>query len=214
MIFFIIFIIVIVVFILIGMVKIKLDINFDEGKDSCCLLRILCFKFKLFPYSEKKKPKNKNIETSSAKKEKNSKDASKGNNKKGDKKKRSFSDILDMVKICLNPLPKSLNFLKKGIKIKNLNVTWCIATDDAFETALQYGRCCSCFYAVLGALGSIFNLQIGTIKIYPDFKNENPSCAVSLRIQVSIGRIFLTTLHYLIIITIKLLSKNKKESAK
>ena len=207
-----IFIIVIVAFIFISMVKIKIDVDFKEDQDIHLLLKILCFKFKLFPHSAKNKTKSKNkrANRSSDKQEKTSTKSA----KKDVKKKRSFFDILNIVKICLDPLPKSLRFLGKGIKIKNLNVSWCIATDDAFETALQYGRCCSCFYAVLGSLCATFSVKIGRIRIYPDFESESPHFFASLRIGVSVGRLFITTLGYLIIIIIKLSTRNKKERAK
>ena len=207
-----IFIIVIVAFIFVSMVKIKIDVDFKEDQDIHLLLKILCFKFKLFPHSAKNKTKSKNkrANRSSDKQEKTSTKSA----KKDVKKKRSFFDILNIVKICLDPLPKSLRFLGKGIKIKNLNVSWCIATDDAFETALQYGRCCSCFYAVLGSLCATFSVKIGHIRIYPDFESENPHFFASLRIGVSVGRLFITTLGYLIIIIIKLSIRNKKERAK
>ncbi len=200
------FIIVIVAFIFISMVKIKIDVNFKESQDICLLLKILCFKFKLFPHAAKNKRTNK-----SSDKQKNT---SQKSTEKDVKKKRGFFDILNIVKICLDPLPKSLKFLGKGIKIKNLNVSWCIATDDAFETALRYGRCCSYFYAVLGSLCATFSVKIGQIRIYPDFESENPHFFASLRFEVSIGRLFITTLGYLIIIIIKLSTKNKKERAK
>ena len=200
------FIIVIVAFIFISMVKIKIDVNFKESQDICLLLKILCFKFKLFPHAAKNKRANK-----SSDKQKNT---SQKSTEKDVKKKRGFFDILNIVKICLDPLPKSLKFLGKGIKIKNLNVSWCIATDDAFETALRYGRCCSYFYAVLGSLCATFSVKIGQIRIYPDFESENPHFFASLRFEVSIGRLFITTLGYLIIIIIKLSTKNKKERAK
>ena len=207
-----IFIIVMVAFIFISMVKIKIDVDFKEGQDIHLLLKILCFKFKLFPHAAKNKTKSKNkrANKSSDKQENTSKKSA----KKDVKKKRSFFDILNIVKIFLDPLPKSLNFLRKGIKIKNLNVSWCIATDDAFETALRYGRCCSCFYAVLGSLCATFSVKIGCIRIYPDFESENPHFFASLRLEVSVGRLFITTLGYLIIIIIKLSTRNKKERAK
>ena len=206
------FIIVIVAFIFISMVKIKIDVDLKEGQDVHLLLKILCFKFKLFPHVEKNKTKSKNKRANkSSDKQKNT---SQKSTKKDVKKKRSFFDILNIVKICLDPLPKSLSFLGKGIKIKNLNVSWCIATDDAFETALRYGRCCSCFYAVLGSLCATFSVKIGQIRIYPDFESENPHFFASLRLEVSVGRLFITTLSYLIIIIIKLSTKNKKERAK
>lgn len=206
------FIIVIVAFIFISMVKIKIDVNFKESQDICLLLKILCFKFKLFPHAAKNKTKSKNKRANkSSDKQKNT---SQKSTEKDVKKKRGFFDILNIVKICLDPLPKSLKFLGKGIKIKNLNVSWCIATDDAFETALRYGRCCSYFYAVLGSLCATFSVKIGQIRIYPDFESENPHFFASLRFEVSIGRLFITTLGYLIIIIIKLSTKNKKERAK
>ena len=206
------FVIVIVAFILIGMVKIKIDVDFKESQDIHLVIKILCFRFKLFPHVSKNKTKSKNkrINKSSDKQE----NPPKKSTKKDVKKKRSFFDTLNVVKIFLDPLPKSLNFLRKGIKIKNLNVSWCVATDDAFETALQYGRCCSWFYAVLGSLCATFSVKIGRIRIYPDFESENPHFFVSLRLEVSVGRLFITTLGYLIIIIIKLSTKNKKERAK
>lgn len=205
----IIFLIIIVLFILIGMIKINVNFSFSEDKQFDCFLKILFFKKKLLsPHkkkNKKKKSKIKNINSA-----KNNKDDKKNSLKKEKKEKKSFTDVLQNIRIFIEPLPKCLRRLAKGIKIKNLSVVWCISTDDACETALKYARCCGCFYNVFRMVNSICEVKVDKIRIFPDFINENSYCVVVLRLQISIGRLLIVTLGYLVAIIIKYLNKNKR----
>ena len=206
----IIFLIIIALFILIGMLKININFKFSEDKEFECFLKVLFFKVKLLPSDKKKNKKKK-----SGVKNVNSIANDKKNDLKTEKKKKkSFIDVLQNVKIYIEPLPKFLRRLAKGIKIKNLNVVWCISTDDACETALNYARCCGYFYNVFRMVNSICKVKVDKIRIFPDFTNENSYCIVFLRLQISIGRLLIGTLGYLVAIIIKYLNKNKKERLK
>lgn len=209
----IIFLIIIVLFILIGLVKINVDFNFSEDKQFDCFLRILFFKIRLLP-SDKKKNKKKKPEMRNVNSKINDKDDKNNSLKKEKKEKKSFTDVLQNVKIFVEPLPKFLRRLAKGIKIKRLSVVWCISTDDACKTALKYARCCGYFYNVFRLINSICEVKVDKIRIFPDFINENSYCVVFLRLQISIGRLLIGTLGYLMAIIIKYLNKNKKERLK
>ena len=63
-------------------------------------------------------------------------------------------------------------------------------------------------------VNSICNVKVDKIQIFPDFVNEKSYHIVSLRLQISIGRLLIGTLGYLVAIIIKFLSKNKKERLK
>lgn len=194
------------------MIKINVNFNFSEDKQFDCFLRILFFKIKLLPSDEKNKKKKSSVKNINS--TKNDKDDRNNSLKKEKKEKRSFTDVLQNVRIFIEPLPKFLRRLSKGIKIKRLSVVWCISTDDACETALKYAKCCGCFYNVFRMINSICEVKVDKIRIFPDFVNENSYCVVFLRLQISIGRLFIGTLGYLVAIIIKYLNKNKKERLK
>lgn len=204
--------VVIVVFILICMVKINLNFKFSEDQEFDCCIRVLFFKMQLLPYSGGKRSKKKtSTKKVNSKDDKNSKkDALK--TKKKDKK--NFAEMVENIKFYVDPLPRSLKKLLNGIKIQNLRVIWCISTDDACETALQYARCCGLFYNSFRIVKSVCNVKVDKIRIFPDFINENAYCIVFFRLQISVGRILLCALGYLMTIIIKLLIKSKKERLK
>lgn len=208
MIILIIFLPIIALFILIGMIKINLYFSFSEDRELNCFIKILFFKIMLLPFSGEKRGnkkscarKNRHVNSEDSKK-----DAS--TDKKNDKK--SFIEILKNIQMYIEPLPKIFKKLFKGVKIKNLSVVWCISTDDACETALQYARCCGCFYNLFRMVKSICNVKVDKIRIFPDFINEKSYCIVFLRLQISIGRLLIFALWYLLTIIIKSLNKNKR----
>lgn len=208
MIILIIFLAVIAFFILIGMIKINLYFSFNEDKEYKCFIKILFFKITLLPFSGRTRDKKisfarKNKHVSS---EETKKDASTSKRKN----KKSFIEILKNIQMYVEPLPKIFKKLFKGVKIKNLSVVWCISTDDACETALQYARCCGCFYNLFRMVKSICNVKVDKIRIFPDFINEKSYCIVFLRLQISIGRLLICVLGYLLTIIIKSLNKNKR----
>ena len=198
--------VIIVVFILICMVKINLNFKFSEDKEFDCFIKVLFFKMQLLPYSGGEKKEKKKTNT---KKEKNKEDK-KDSEKAKKKDKKSLAEMVENIKFYVDPLPRSLKKLLNGIKIQNLRVIWCISTDDACETALQYARCCGLFYNSFRIVKSVCNVKVDKIRIFPDFINENAYCIVFFRLQISVGRILLCALGYLMTIIIKLLIKRKR----
>lgn len=195
------------------MIKINLSFSFSEDKEFNCFIKILFFKINLLPFSEKKTNKKKHRDKKNNK-HVNNEDDKKNASKNKKKDKKSFIDTLKNVKIYIEPLPKFLKKLLRGVKIKHLSVVWCISTDDACETALQYARCCGCFYTLFGIVKSICSVKVDKIRIFPDFINENSYCIVFLRLQISVGRLLVCVLGYLVTVIIKFLNKNKKERLK
>lgn len=209
----IIFLIIITLFILIGMVKVTVDFNLSEEEKFDCFFKILFFKIRLWP-SNKKHTKKKKIRVKKIDNPIDNESNKKTNIKKEKKNKKSFIDILQNIGIYINPLPKFLKKLAKGMKIKKLSVVWCISTDDACETALKYAKCCGYFYNLFRIVNSICDVKVDKIRIFPDFLNEKSYCIVFVRLQISIGRLLIGILGYLTAIVIKSLNKNKKERLK
>lgn len=214
MIILIIFLVIIALFILIGMIRINLHFSLSEDKEFDCFVKILFFKIKLLPSSGGKINKKKSRVKKNINKNANNKDDKKDALKNNKKHKKGFIEILKNVKIYIEALPKFLKKLLRGVKIKNLSVVWCISTDDACETALQYARCCGCFYNLFRIVKSICNVKVDKIRIFPDFINENSYCVVFLRLQISIGRLLICVLGYLVTTIIKSLINKEKERLK
>ena len=98
----IIFLIIIALFILIGMIKINVNFKFSEDKGFDCFLKVLFFKINLLP-SNKKKNKKKKSRVKNVNDTTNDKNGSLKTKKKD---KKSFIDVLQNVKIYIEPLPK------------------------------------------------------------------------------------------------------------
>lgn len=197
--------IIVIVLFLIGMVKIKLDVSYEDDEEVRAILRLLFLKFRLLPLKNKKpkKEKNKNEEKAVLEKKQIKKE-------EHNKQKQSFGELLEMVKVFLDPLPDFLKSLSKGLKIKKLKVIWCIAKEDADQTAILYGKSCAIFYSVLGILNSFFDVDMDKIRIYPDFIGEQSFCNVFFRLQIRIGRLLMSGLKYLAAVFMKLINNNLK----
>ena len=64
---------------------------------------------------------------------------------------------------------KRLLWLAKRFKLKIFNFDLTIATDDAANTAIQYGEVCSVLYPLFSIIQSTFNVKSKSININADF---------------------------------------------
>lgn len=181
-----------------GFISIKLDVVFGSEADFSVFLKVLFFKFNISSKKTKKVKKKKKGKGKKKKlKEENEEPPKEQEEQDLKKEKKEFSEILELVKMFLEPLPRFLKKLCEKIHIKDLNVVWMIATDDAAKTAINYGKYCGVFYGVLGILSNIFNVHIKKIRLYPDFIKEEPYYFVSFRLQTRIGVIIIAAISYL-----------------
>lgn len=103
--------------------------------------------------------------------EKLKKDKSKG--------KKSFSerfggigDIIEKVKIIWGFTQKGLKKLFVHIGISDLVIDFSIAGEDAYNTALNYGRICAVTYNAIGFIQVLFRTSVKSVDIVCDFNGK------------------------------------------
>lgn len=186
-------IIFLVVFVVVGLVKLNLGVVFNQRKGLCVFLKIFVLKFNIFSSKIEKD-------------EKKIKEKTKQKNKKKKAKKedgKNFFQTLWLVKILIEPIPKVLKFLNRGLKIKRFYLNAKIAQQDAKTTALTYVKFSEMVYVFLGFVSSYCKLKEKQIIIKPDFLNEKSSFDFVLKMNVGFARVFFAILIYLFFVIFK-----------
>lgn len=105
---------------------------------------------------------------------------------------------------------KKVLWVIKKFKFRNFELDIVVATDDAANTAIEYGATCCAVYPVLSFLKTNANFKADKINISADFDRANPAFAIRLNIT--------TRLIYFLIAAISALTEylklNHKESEK
>lgn len=192
-------------------IPLRIDVYISSEKSSA-YLRILFFKKKLFSSDNEEKKPVKDNKKKSVKKN-TSKRVSAGHAKaegqqKEIKKKKNPHELIDTLRLFLDPAPKLLRFVFGGVKIQRLKFIWRISTEDASQTAILYGRACAAVSGILPLIKNIFNPEIKRIYLYPDFCTEETAYLVSFRIRTRLYRPAVGLFRYLIAII-----KNKTKVA-
>lgn len=188
-----IFIIILIVFVAVGLVKLNLGVVFNEQKGFCVFLKVFILKFNIFS-SEKEKSEEKSKRKIEIKKKKKK-------TKKEDKK--NFFQSVWLIKILIEPIPKILKFLNRGLKIKRFYLNAKISQEDAKKTALAYAKFSEIIYIFFGFVSSYCKIKEKEIIIKPDFLNEKSSFNFVLKMNVSFARFIFAILRYLFSVIFK-----------
>lgn len=183
-------------------IPLRIDISISSEK-SFAYLRIFFFKKKLFSLDDEDK-KTVKVNKKKSIKKKTPKRANAASvdaeSKKKSEKKKDLHELIDTLRLFLDPAPKMLRFVFDGIKIQKLKFIWRISTEDASQTAILYGRACAAVSGILPIIKNIFNPEIKRIYLYPDFCNEKTAYLVSFRIKTRLYRPVVGLIKYLIAI--------------
>lgn len=199
---------VVVLLVLIGFIKIKLLVCLKSGFSHSFFLKILFFKFLIFPKKVKKKNKKQFVKSEIVEGEKGQ-DLNKKTKKKFNL--QSFSEKAELFFLILEPTFNMLKFLNKGFKIKKFNLNLQIVGDDACSAAVSYGRFCWLFGSLFKFFSSVCRIEVERFRVVPVFVTETLSYNFSCCMQIGVGRLFIGFLKYFFIVVIKiLLNKMKK----
>lgn len=196
-----------VLLVLIGLIKIKLLIYFKNGFDGSFFLKILFFKFLIFPKKSEKKNKKQSAKIKTVEGEKAHKP------KKTGKKfsLQSVSEKVELFFLILEPTFNLLKFLNRGFKIKKFNLNLQIAGDDACSAAVSYGGFCWLFGGLFKFFSSVCWVEVERFRVVPVFTTETSSYEFSCYMQIGVGRLFIGFLKYFFVVAAKiLLNKMKK----
>lgn len=146
-------------------------------------IKILFFKFTLFPRKNNKKEKVRARKSSQeAKLDKKSKD-----NKIKDLLKqrglRGFLNILkEMGKIVLGVGEK----FKSKVKIDDLDVLVSVADEDSAKTAVRYGQTCAVIFPFTNIILKYFDVKNYSVKVRPDFMEDKSTVNFNLKLHLKL----------------------------
>ena len=206
--------IILVVLCLIGLVKIKvLFVSKSDLFFKVCL-KILFFKFQVFSNFGKElsvskskcvEKKDKTLENLASKQQKSK--------RQQNRKRFSFFNKLNLISLLVGPTLKLLKFLNKGFKIKHFKINFELSGEDAYKTAIFYGKFCSYFYSLLKIFTGFCKVEVDQIQIVPNFKSETSNFNSSFYMQIAMGRLLTGLFIYVFTIIVKILfskiNKNK-----
>ena len=204
-----------------GFLRIKLHPQKEKKKKEKKPSRIK----KFLRLSKKKKPKQKDpkkqdIDSGLNKDDVNFKDTDKKNSKKAnkrtkkEKKKLSYSpkEIYDFALEMLQGLSRPMKRIVKGIRISNLKLDFIIGGEDAFETALSYGRISGIVGYLIGLIQSLMTLRIKDVDIAADFDAKESTYNVKMLIKLRLGTFLIAafSIFYKVLVnTIKMKNKDR-----
>lgn len=181
----------------------------DYGNETKISVRYLFVKIKLIPKKEKK-----------TKKKKSERKKDKAENKEPEKEKNSqFTDILkekglsgiiDLLKEIIKILKNTSSSIRKHIIIKRFNLNIAVASEDAADTAINYGYACAAVYPAFSFICSIVKkVKKHNLEILADYNSKETKAVFELKTSIKLMFIIPIILSALIK-TIKLLLKIKK----
>ncbi len=171
----------IIVFIL--FLKVRLCLVYEESLS--VHLKIMLFKYPLFPQKQEKvKAKDyslKKLEKKQSKlkkKSKNKEESIKTNQEKD--KATQIKDILEIVKIVLENVMSPFG---RYLKVEVVKLYVKIATDDAAKTAVIYGVASQTVAYIIEILSNITNVDVkrkNSIQVIPDFLSEKSEAKINI----------------------------------
>lgn len=151
-----------------------------------CVLTVGFIKFTVYPQKAHKKKKPSPTKTE----KKQTKEPVK---KKNLIKEKGISWLFDVIKKVANLAVGALKDFFKHIIVKKLMLSITVAGDDAADTAVKYGGCCSAVYPAFGIVVSSVKCKSCGVDISPDF-DEKASSSANLELEASIRAMWLAYL--------------------
>ena len=193
------FIIILLILILIGFINLKVSFIFNEKIGFRFFLKIFFLKFNIYP----KKKEAKDYEKKVTKK--------KITKKKVKKEKKNIFENIKVVKILIKSLPSLLQTLNKGFKITNIRFYVDVAREQAFETAIFYVKFFNIICFVFAFIKRFCKVKKSCFNIKPNFLIETSKYDILINMKVSIGRIFIATFKYIIVVFFGLVKANSNK---
>lgn len=101
-------------------------------------------------------------------------------------KKLGFSGTVKELTDFLKALLKRFKKLLKHMTFKKIKLNIKVATDDAAQTAVEYGKVCTFVYPVLTMFSAVANVKYKKIEIASDFNSEKPEIVFSGEISCKV----------------------------
>lgn len=151
-------------------------------------------------------------EESVKKKHKKKKKSTQESDEEAAKKKPTEKTFSETVEFGINIAKAALRGLEgflKHLRITDLKLCMLIATGDAAETALNYGKVYAAVYTLLGALDSFFTLKVKRIAIAPSFTADKSVYDIFFKMKLRIIFIIIAAFAALWVFIKPILTKDK-----
>ena len=175
-------VILLVIFLLLLM-SVKLKASYNE--DFRCSLKIGFIKIQLYPQKPKKKKKPPKKDDEKSKHEEKKKESL--------IKEKGISWLFDLIKKISDLAVGALKDFFRHIIVKKLMLSISIAGDDAADTAVKYGYCCSAVYPAFGIIVGAVKCKSYGVDISPNFQ-EKAKSAVNMELEAKIKILWLLAL--------------------
>lgn len=174
--------ILLVIFLLL-LIPVKLKASYDE--DFRCSLKIGFVKIHLYPPKPKKKKKESEKAEEKPKHEEKKKESL--------IKEKGISWLFDLIKKIADLAVGALKDFFRHIIVKKLMLSISIAGDNAADTAVKYGYCCSAVYPAFGIIVGAVKCRSYGVDISPNFE-EKAKSAVNMELEAKIKILWLLAL--------------------
>lgn len=167
-----------------------ISLRLKYNDDVHLTISYLFFKFTLLPEKPKKKTKSKikkKTTKKSNKKEDEKKDKEEGNFFSHIFKEKGLGGIINFLKELLSLFKNILSDVSNHIIIKRFSLSVLIASDNAADTAINYGYACSAIYPTVSAITSMVKkCKISSIQIAPDFDKKETKIKLDFKIKIKV----------------------------
>lgn len=188
------------VIILLLLLLLFLPLTVDLAFDNQFLLKVRYSGITVYDNTKKRKPKiaEKHSEKAEQKKGDNA-SAKKDSFIKSTYKQKGLLGTIKYFSGILQIVLKKLWWVVKRLKFRKFKLDLSVATSDAADTAIQYGKICAAVYPVLSLLQTSADFKPSEMNISADFENKKSEFAVSV--------IVVTRLFYWLIAAISFLTQ-------
>ena len=186
---------------------VKIDLNYDQN----FALKIRYFGITVFNNQNNRKPKNNKKKSKKQTVEKKNKAKKKKDNFiVSTYKQKGLLGSIDYFGKILALVLKKLWWLLKRFKFRKFKLNLTVATNDAANTAIKYGRICAACYPTISLLETFADFKAKEINIDADFDKKESDFKISFTMS--------TKLIFLITVTVSAITQylklQRKESEK
>lgn len=152
--------------------------------------------FTLVPAKEKKKKKKKTKDKKEAPKEEKPKENENKSTIQDIIKEQGIGGFLHIINQAVTIIKGLISDITDHLIICKFNLNIAVASDDAADTAIQYGEICAVLYpAVSFIFGNVKKVKKQNISVMPDFNKKSTEISADVFVKISVIFIIFAAVH-------------------
>ena len=192
-----IFLLVIALVIILLLCPVVIKVDFKESFK--VQLRYLFIFYTVYPQKEKKQnKKEKNTETKPQKTETKKEEQQTVSDIRRIIKKEGISGFFEVLGDIGRIVLKLPVYIQKKLKISKLYLDISVSSDNAADTAVNYGKVCAVAYPALSVITGIFKYRSLSVSIYPDFDKKETEIFLHTVLKMSLLSIIIFAIKALL----------------